>query len=144
MFRQLRAALWVLDEFLNELADIDTREVGRWLNELQYCLVRHPQVSQVDAEADLDFDPITILHRFADDDRLDMRFRQHQIVRFIRDVERARRISLTLHVSAGSSVHAWIQKNPSEAMNASASSSGMITGPKSPGAPQASRRHHST
>jgi hypothetical protein len=51
---------------------------------------------------------------------------------------------LTLHVSAGSSVHAWIQKNPSEAMNASASSSGMITGPKSPGAPQASRRHHST
>jgi BMFP domain-containing protein YqiC len=54
------------------------------------------------------------------------------------------RLSLTLHVSAGSSVHAWIQKNPSEAMNASASSSGMITGPKSPGAPQASRRHHST
>jgi hypothetical protein len=53
-------------------------------------------------------------------------------------------LSLTLHVSAGSSVHAWIQKNPSEAMNASASSSGMITGPKSPGAPQASRRHHST
>src|SRR3954454_14897618 len=53
-------------------------------------------------------------------------------------------LSLTLHVSEGCGRHAWIQKNPSEAMNARASSSGMTTGPKSPGAPQASRRHHAT
>jgi len=53
-------------------------------------------------------------------------------------------LSLTLHVSEGCRRHAWIQKNPSEAMNARASSSDMTTGPKSPGAPQASRRHHAT
>ena len=52
--------------------------------------------------------------------------------------------SLTLHVSEGCEAHAWIQKNPSAATNARASSSGMTTGPKSPGAPQASRRHHRT
>ena len=50
----------------------------------------------------------------------------------------------TLHVPRGCEAHAWIQKTPSEATNARASSSGMITGPRSPGAPQASRRHHST
>src|SRR3954451_22319336 len=53
-------------------------------------------------------------------------------------------LSSTLHVSEGCGRHAWIQKNPSEPMNARASPSDTTTGPKSPGAPQASRRHHAT
>src|SRR3982750_4748093 len=53
-------------------------------------------------------------------------------------------LSSTLHVSWGFERQALIQKKPSVATKSSASSSGSVRGPKSPGVAQVSRRHHRT
>ncbi len=53
-------------------------------------------------------------------------------------------LSSTLHILRGGEPYALIQKKPSLAMKSSAASSGRMTGPKSPGVAQLSRRHHRT
>lgn len=90
--RQLRASLWVLAAFLDDLADLDVRAAGRWARRLAHALARHPQVLLVDVGVELDFDPLDILTTLKNDDRLDPRFRRHQIGRCVADVKKARRL----------------------------------------------------
>jgi hypothetical protein len=89
---QLRASLWVLAAFLDDIANSDIQLAGRWARELAYVLTKHPQVLLIDVQQELDFDPLEILIRIGDDPRFDLRFREHQIAGCIAKVHRARRL----------------------------------------------------
>ena len=93
--KQLRASVWILIGFLDALADSDRRQAGRWLKSLGHCLEKHDAVKAIDLERELDIDPLEIIESALHDERIDSRFRMHQLGRIVQKVRRGRTLQKT-------------------------------------------------
>lgn len=84
--RQVQAAPIVVREFIREaLHDGDTREAHACLQRL-YRYLRSNQFGRR-AHLDVPVDPLEIIRQFADDPRLDARYRAHNVQSMLRDIE---------------------------------------------------------
>ncbi|MCX5512133.1 hypothetical protein C3941_08690 [Kaistia algarum] len=86
-WRQLHAAIAVIEVFLEDALDADDRrEVKRSLRALFAYLRSHPFGRVADRE--LGVDALDIVRRLAGDEQLDPRFRDHQLGGMIREIEK--------------------------------------------------------
>lgn len=87
--RQMRAALVVLKAFIDELLSLgEFREAQDTLRDFFYTLVHEFYGGAAHLEFNLR--PETVLSAFADDERLDVRWRANQLSRFIDRADQAR------------------------------------------------------
>ena len=90
--RQLRASPMIVREFISEaLRDGDFREAQACLRAV-YVYMRSDQFGRRVLELEMD-DPLNILRYFAEDERLDARYRRYNLNGMIADIE-ARRVKL--------------------------------------------------
>jgi hypothetical protein len=88
--RQLEASIAVLEVYLDEvIADGDSREMKVCLKAL-YTYLRSHEYGRV-AHRELQVDLLSIIRRFADDERLDARYRRNQIAGMLKTIEQRRR-----------------------------------------------------